>query len=143
MCFKKFSVLFIEEHAADCSSKFDILYVNSADDEMEDGQIDINDVTVPYGREEEEVKNAIQEEHTDADTVTNDLRKILQLLGENSINIQRRHAWTNFCSFLSKPWVAAKHKCLVVTFIGEAAVDTGGPMRELFGCKFIRLNFFS
>ena len=36
--------------------------------------------------------------------------------------------------------------CLVVAFIGEArreAVDTGGPMRELFGCKFIRLNFFS
>ena len=26
VCFKKFSVLFIEEHAADCSSKFDVLY---------------------------------------------------------------------------------------------------------------------
>ena len=36
VCFKKFSDLFIEEHAADCSSKFDILYVDSAD-EMEDG----------------------------------------------------------------------------------------------------------
>ena len=48
VCFKKFSVLFIEEHAADCSSKLDV-YVNSTD-EMEDGKIDINDVTVPYGR---------------------------------------------------------------------------------------------
>ena len=36
VCFKKLSDLFIEEHAADCSSKFDILYVDSAD-EMEDG----------------------------------------------------------------------------------------------------------
>ena len=32
VCFKKFSVLFIEEHAADCSSKFDVLYVNSPDE---------------------------------------------------------------------------------------------------------------
>ena len=28
VCFKKFSVLFIEEHAADCSSRFDMLYVD-------------------------------------------------------------------------------------------------------------------
>ena len=73
VCFKKFSVLFTEEQASDCSSKFDVLYVNSAD-EMEDGKIDINDVTVPYGREEEEVENGIQED-IEADTVTNDLRK--------------------------------------------------------------------
>ena len=28
VCFKKFSVLFIEEHAAHCSSRFNMLYVN-------------------------------------------------------------------------------------------------------------------
>ena len=43
-------------------------------DEREDGKIDINDVTVPYDREEEEVENAIHED-IEADTVTNDLRK--------------------------------------------------------------------
>ena len=138
--FKKFSVLFIVEHAADCSSKFDMLYVNSAH-EVEDGKMDINDVTVPYGREEEEVDNVIQD-NIEADTVTNDLRKKLQLLGEHSSNIQR-HAWIDFCSFLSKPWVVAKQKCLVVKFIGEVALDTGGPVRVPFACKFIRLNFFS
>ena len=41
VCFKKFSVLFTEEHAADCSSKLKPLYVNSAD-ETDDGKIDIN-----------------------------------------------------------------------------------------------------
>ena len=39
--FKKFSALFIEEHAADCSSKFNLLYNNFAD-ETYDGKIDIN-----------------------------------------------------------------------------------------------------
>ena len=32
VCFMKFSVLFIEKHAADFTLKFDILYVNSANE---------------------------------------------------------------------------------------------------------------
>ena len=41
----------------------------------------INDITVPYGNAEEEVENAIQENMIEADTVTNDLRKELELFG--------------------------------------------------------------
>ena len=32
VCFKKFSVLFTEDQPADCFSKFEVLYVNSADE---------------------------------------------------------------------------------------------------------------
>ena len=53
------------------SSEFDVLCVNSTD-EMDDVKIDINDVTIPYGREEEGVENAIQENMIEADTVISD-----------------------------------------------------------------------
>ena len=60
VCFKKSSILFIEEHAAACSSKFNVLFeVNSAD-EIEDGKKDISDVTSSHGEEDEE-ENVIQE----------------------------------------------------------------------------------
>ena len=60
MCFKKSSVLFIEEHAAACSSKFNVLFeVNSAD-EIDDGKTDISDVTILHGEEHEE-ENVTQE----------------------------------------------------------------------------------
>ena len=39
---------------------------------MDDVKIDINDVTIPYGREEEGVENAIQENMIEADTVISD-----------------------------------------------------------------------
>ena len=114
VCFKKFSVLFIEEHAADCSPKFNLLYNNSAD-ETDDGKIDINKWYYRslwqrrrgsrecYTRKHDWSRYSYQwfEERTKAFWST------------SSINIPWRHAWTDFCSFLSQPWVTAKHKCWI------------------------------
>ena len=47
----------------------------------------INDVTVPYDREGKEKENTIHENMIEADAVTNDLQKKLQLPGERSLNV--------------------------------------------------------
>ena len=60
VCFKKSSVLFIEEHAAACSSKFNVLFEVKSADEIDDGKTDISDVTILHGEEDEE-ENVTQE----------------------------------------------------------------------------------
>eukprot|EP00112_Aurelia_sp_Birch-Aquarium-sp1_P022692 Seg6490.2 transcript_id=Seg6490.2/GoldUCD/mRNA.D3Y31 product="hypothetical protein" protein_id=Seg6490.2/GoldUCD/D3Y31 len=46
------------------------------------------------------------------------------------MNIRRLHAWKDYVSFFQKPWNKKKAAWpIIVTFLGEAAVDTGGPRR--------------
>ena len=77
---------------------------------------------------------------TETDIGTNYLRKKLQIWGEHSLNIRRRHAWIDFRSFLSKPWVFTKQIFGCDVYWGISCKYLGA-MRELFDCKFIRLNF--
>lgn len=44
---------------------------------------------------------------------------------------RRDCAWADFIAHRKKPWSDAKNT-IVVTFLSEAAVDTGGPRREFF-----------
>ena len=56
------------------------------------------------------------------------------------IQVRRLHVFTDFKNFFNKKWnQKRKENKIVVTFVGEAGVDTGGPLRELFSCKCILL----
>lgn len=57
------------------------------------------------------------------------------------LSIRRLQAWKDYVSFFKKPWNKYKASYpLIVTFLGEAAVDTGGPKREFFSGKFDTVN---
>lgn len=51
---------------------------------------------------------------------------------------RRGNVWTDYLEHRKKPWSNATNN-LVVTFLKESALDTGGPKREFF-TGFI--NFF-
>ena len=52
---------------------------------------------------------------------------------ECRLNIRRLKAWHDYVAFFKKPWNRHKrHHTVSVTFLGEAAIDTGGPKREFF-----------
>ena len=74
--FKKSSILFIEEHAAAFSSKFNVLFEVNPADEIDDGKTDTSDVTIPHGKK---MKKRTLYKKTETDIVTNYLRKKLQI----------------------------------------------------------------
>ena len=63
---------------------------------------------------------------------------------ESRINVQRKFLWDDYLEARSRPWVHPENAIWVV-FIGEPAVDDGGPRREFFTgvCKMSVLSFIS
>lgn len=52
-------------------------------------------------------------------------------LKENRIDVRRKSAWKDFCAIRNRRKFSLNAK-LKIRFIGEAAIDTGGPLREFF-----------
>ena len=61
-----------------------------------------------------------------------------QELKENRIDVRRKSAWKDFCEIRNRRKFSLNAK-LKVRFIGEAAIDIGGPLREFFSgiCLFV------
>jgi len=47
------------------------------------------------------------------------------------IHVRRKFLWEDFLESRKRPWVKPCHTIKVV-FLGEAAIDDGGPKREFF-----------
>ena len=75
-----------------------------------------------------------------------DLTAILETLQQQyvsekevRVNIQRKYIWSDFKQARKKLNIVPSNKIKVV-FLGEPAVDDGGPRREFFSGKLIRAN---
>ena len=58
---------------------------------------------------------------------------------EVRVNIRRKHIWSDFKQARKKFNLVPSHKMKIV-FLGEPAVDNGGPRREFFAGKLIMTN---
>ena len=72
-------------------------------------------------------------------------RGIVEEEGICHLSIRRMQAWKDYVSYFKKSWNKHKtHYPVSVSFLGEAAVDTGGPKREFFSGKFfVEQTFFN
>ena len=138
VCQVKIPCYEIETHADMCAEKATALksYAHLVEDITDDQFL-------------EEMENEMQQPSTDQTQVASDMtvkeyrKAIKEELStrfdmENNENmchmsVRRLHAWKDYVSFFSKPWNKKKATWpIIVTFLGEAAVDTGGPRREFF-----------
>jgi hypothetical protein len=94
-------------------------------------------VEIPSGdevdneEEKEEEDKSIDDPDTDLEAIKNAISNLRSVLGStlrNRIAIRRLH---DYMAARKKKWFNLKGT-LKVTFIGEPAVDDGGPKRELF-----------
>ena len=60
-----------------------------------------------------------------------------QEISTHSLHVRRQNVFQDYINCAKKPWYKPG-KLLKVTFIGESAVDTGGPRREFFSCELFR-----
>ena len=128
LCNQKFPASEIEQHA-------DLCLINS-----EDPFVGIDEEDMLYlGSDNDHDQYLNLTEGTDG----KDARGLIQLL-INSCNcpksesvcnfhVRRSYAFDDAFKFFKRPWnKEKKEEKLVVTFVGEAGVDTGGPLREFF-----------
>ena len=52
--------------------------------------------------------------------------------------VRRKNMWKDYIDFRKKPWIK-KESQITIVFVGEPAVDDGGPKREFFAGKFLFL----
>ena len=130
ICYQHFFPNVLEEHAGTCAEeKYDNLIVYDIDDDMDiDPNLDPNE-TVPCTESNQEVSK--EESLLQGEKVLEEL-KTQQNSGRMEVfKCRRQCAWLDFISHVKKPW-ANCHNNIVVTFLMESAVDTGGPKREFF-----------
>lgn len=56
-------------------------------------------------------------------------KKVLENISR--IDVQRKHLWDDYVDARKRPWVKSNNTMKII-FIGEPAVDDGGPKREFF-----------
>lgn len=148
ICRLKVSSLEIEIHADTCAEKA------AASNEYANLIWDVfpQDISEP---DDDELFNyhesSLELESADTCILEGDIKKLRSVIKEDvskltivdetkgicHLNIRRRQAWKDYVAFSKKPWNKNKVSYPVsVTFLGEAAVDTGGPKREFFSGKF-------
>ena len=60
------------------------------------------------------------------------------------LNVQRKTLWKDYVDFRKKPWVTKENRLRVI-FVGEPAVDDGGPRRDCFAGMLVvypQFHFF-
>ena len=142
VCNKSFSSEAIEVHVDLCIEKTssnpfivrnDDLVIFNSDDEVEE-------IFLKHEGTLEKSQSELMKE------LINDCRQPNQL-NICKLHVRRMHAFSDFMKFFSRNWNASKKEdMLAVTFIGEAGVDTGGPLKELFSrmlhISFLRIIIF-
>ena len=140
--FKRFPASDIECHAAACAIKFDQNLDDSILEIYDSGET--SEETLPYmvQCEEEKVKEVNPQQNPAL------LQKTLtELHGKQkksshiNLHIRRKYGWQDFINYQDgkKPFKETAN--LIVMFIGEQSIDTGGPARrEFFSSKPIFFN---
>ena len=136
ICEQKVPTTEIQVHANNCAE----LYSDIKDDDYATIVWDVTPEVIP-----EDSGSDYEVEVSNECNMDGDIKKLRSTVQEDvsmlrkeetefcHLNIRRLKAWRDYVSFFKKPW--NKHKSndeILVTFLGEAAVDTGGPRREFF-----------
>lgn len=132
LCNKYFHKDVINQHANICAdTRSEIAYENLISD-IADEEWDLE--LLPA--RDEEPRNSYEQSSSSSSanlkTVLTELAShIDEEIKENRIDIRRKMAWKDFCAIRRRkvPNFRARFK---IIFIGEPAVDTGGPKREFF-----------
>ena len=66
-----------------------------------------------------------------SDILCRHTNKIISYRDVQVISVRRAHVWEDTKGFLAKPFVDWS-RCLEIHFVGEPAIDGGGPKREFF-----------
>lgn len=120
ICFQKFPLKLIEDHAAICRIPEDPVIL-SDDDVLNDEEshlIDHNYATC-QSKNKKDVKVVLTElnqKHVDN--------------GKWRIRIRRHKVFDDWKKCIEKPWNKDHEREIIVEFTGESAVDDGGPKRE-------------
>jgi len=85
-----------------------------------------NDHTLPYS-EEQPIQLVIDKRNADLEKLFSEQQKAKSEV----YKCRRDYVWEDFTAHRKKPWSDCSNN-LVVTFLNESAVDTGGPRREFF-----------
>ncbi|CAB3978943.1 G2 M phase-specific E3 ubiquitin- ligase-like [Paramuricea clavata] len=126
-CFRMFPFDQIEAHANICADNHidPIGYVS--DDNLEELLNDFPEISTDVS----EVEN------TSPDTKMEKMKDLVTELAKNvqpvkiRISVRRKSVFKDYLETAKKPWFNGR-RMLKVTFIGEPAVDDGGPRREFF-----------
>ena len=133
-CFKKFPIDVIDTHANFCiDNRFDpigdvsdtelIQYDSDSPEQCFDKNQEAKGMS--YDDQMKKMKDLITECATNVHEV-----KI-------RINVRRKEVFNDYLTISKKPWFNNK-QLLKITFVGEPAVDDGGPRREFFsGLRYI------
>ena len=126
-CFKMFPFDQIEVHANVCADNHIDPIGNVSDDDLEELLQDSSEECIDKG----EVDNS------SPDTKMEKMKDLVTELARNvqpvkiRISIRRKSVFKDYLETAKKPWFNGR-RMLKVTFIGEPAVDDGGPRREFF-----------
>ena len=137
-CFELFSQREIKSHADACAEE----WVDPIGDPDHVAEIPVEEE--PAGNLADDTSTLGESAEANLETVKNtvcSLRSLCQCELTNRLSIRRRLIFKDYMDARKKKWF--KPKALVkVTFIGEPAVDDGGPRREFFTgkctCSFIQ-----
>ena len=140
VCNNSFPADVIEEHADICSeTRYKSPFVvNLIDDDINDNSDeDISNTDYDY----------FQGDNTEEVDLKASVRKFITELrptneNENKINVRRMNAFADCQKFFSRSWNRnKKENKMIITFLGEAGVDTGGPLREFFSCEYCNFDY--
>ena len=139
VCLLFFEQQIIQSHTNDCLDKRnpdarlyddimfddDIEIISShSEDEAHEKDKGNDQRTTCLPLDPEELKKRIKEKLT---TLTVRVESNLS----SRFNVRRKTLWTDYLEYRKKPWVSGT-KMLHVIFVGEPAIDDGGPKREFF-----------
>lgn len=130
LCFKRFPINEVEQHADRCSALFGLI-------KQSDGEV-CTDCEIS------EVELAVEDFKSDACTLLECITK-LKDVGLKSemktvrVTVRRKMVWEDFKR--SRYRYYEPDRRLKVTFAGEPAVDDGGPKREFFAGKLFVHHF--
>lgn len=125
----------LNEHANMCADRISMIAYNELMSGVSDEEVPVFSAT----DDEEFNPPELQNDRVSLKDVIKHLSvNIDQELKENRIDVRRKSAWKDFCGIRNRRKFSLNAK-LKVRFIGEAAIDTGGPLREFFSgiCCFV------
>ena len=134
-CYLDFPRSEIEAHADDCAEQFDP--VGTVNVDLELGTPDDQDE--PVSEQVSVIDNGSGKLEKIREVISN-LRQYVDMKNINRISIRRRYAYQDYVDAVARQKRRKRFNqngMLKVTFIGEPAVDDGGPRREFFSGMYI------
>lgn len=138
-CYRRIPITIIEEHADLCADKFDpvgeVQVINTQSIDMPDTYIDDVDAQL---ESDAPSTYSMAEEDQKMKAIVDQLQSNIDLVNKTRISVRRKNILEDFLAIRKKPWFNLSN-VFKVTFIGEPAIDDGGPRREFFSGLFCNL----